>query len=176
MEVGPPEATYQQMKRLGIGVAIQPNFTYGLQPFFTLALKGEQLQRNNPSRTVLNHGLTLSFGSDERPYGPMIGIYAAVTRRGPDDKVYGAEEAVTVEEAVRAYTIGSAWQTFDEKIKGTIEVGKLADFAVLAEDIFTIDPLKIKDLKVLQTIIGGKVYDNPPNIPNYFHQVQQPKS
>lgn len=176
MEVGPPEETYRKMQRLGIGVAIQPNFTYGLQPFFTLALKGEQLARNNPNGSVLKHGLHLSFGSDERPYGPMYGIYAAVTRRGADGKVYGPEEAITLQQAIRAYTIDSAWNTFDESNRGSIEVGKLADFAVLSEDIFTIDPLKIKDLKVTQTIIGGKIYDVPPELPNYYHPRQMPKA
>ena len=173
VEVGPPEATYRKMKELGIGVALQPNFTYGLQPFFTLALKGEQLTRNNPSRTILNQGLKLTFGSDERPYGPMYGLYAAVTRRGADGKVYGPEEAITLQEAIRAYTIDAAWQTFDEKTRGSIEPGKVADFAVLSDDIFTIDPLKIKDLKVVQTILNGKVFDTPADLPNYYHQVQQ---
>lgn len=173
VEVGPPSATYEKMKRLGIGIALQPNFTYGLQPFFSLALKGEQLTRNNPSRTILDHGVKLTFGSDERPYGPMYGLYAAVTRRGADGKVYGPEEAITLEEAIRAYTIDAAWQTFDEKTRGSIEPGKVADFAVLSDDIFTIDPLKIKDIHVVQTIINGRIFDTPRGIPNYYHPVQQ---
>ncbi|GFE80148.1 hypothetical protein GCM10011487_21480 [Steroidobacter agaridevorans] len=175
VEVGPPEATYQKMKELGIGVALQPNFTYGLQPFFSLALKGEQLARNNPARTILDHGLKLTFGSDERPYGPMYGLYAAVTRRGADGKVYGPEEAITLQQAIRAYTIDAAWQTFDEKTRGSIEPGKVADFAVLSDDIFTIDPLKIKELTVLQTIINGRIFDTPAGLPNYYHPVQQPR-
>jgi predicted amidohydrolase YtcJ len=173
VEVGPPTATYEKMKRLGIGIALQPNFTYGLQPFFTLALKGEQLARNNPSRTILDQGVKLTFGSDERPYGPMYGLYAAVTRRGADGKVYGPEEAITLQEAIRAYTIDAAWQTFDEKTRGSIEPGKVADFAVLSDDIFTIDPLKIKDLTVTQTIINGRIFDTPAGLPNYYHPVQQ---
>jgi len=176
LEIGPPEDTYRKMKKLGLGVAMQPDFIYGLQPFFSLALDGQQLQRNNPGRTVLDHGLHLSYGSDERPYGPMYGIYAAVTRRGQDGKVYGPEEAVTLQEAIRAYTIDSAWHTFDEKTRGSIEVGKVADFAVLDQDIFTIDPLKIKSIKVLQTIIAGTIYDVPPGLPNYYHETQQPKA
>jgi predicted amidohydrolase YtcJ len=175
-EVGPPEETYRKMKQYGIGVAMQPNFTYGLQPFFSLALAGDQLARNNPSGSVLRHGLHLSFGSDERPYGPMYGIYAAVTRRGADGVVYGADEAITLEQAIRAYTIDSAWHTFDEKTRGSIEVGKVGDFVVLSEDIFTVDPLRIKDLKAVQTIIAGKVFDVPPELPNYFHQTQQPRA
>ncbi len=176
VEVGPKEQTYQTMKEYGIGVAMQPNFIYGLQPFFSLALEGEQLQRNNPARSILDHGVKLTFGSDERPYGPMYGLYAAVTRRGADGKVYGIEEAVTLTEAIRAYTIDAAWQTFDEKTRGSIEPGKVADFVVLSEDIFTIDPLRIKELKALQTIIAGKIYETPASFPNYFHQTQQPRN
>lgn len=173
VEVGPPSETLNKMRDLGIGVALQPNFTYGLQPFFTLALKGDQLARNNPSRTLLNHGIKVTFGSDERPYGPMYGLYAAVTRRGADGNVYGPEEAISLEQAIRAYTIDAAWQTFDEKTRGSIEPGKVADFAVLSDDIFTIDPLKIKDLKVVQTIINGRIFDNPLDQPNYYHPIQQ---
>lgn len=168
-EVGPPEETYVKMKKLGIGVSMQPNFTYALQPFFSLALEGDNLQRNNPGRSVLNHGLHLSYGSDERPYGPLIGLYAAVTRKGYDGKVYGADEAVTVQQAVRAYTIDSAWNQFDEKNRGSIEPGKLADFVVLSDDIFSIDPLRIKDIKILNTIIGGRVFEIPGSAKNRFY-------
>lgn len=81
-----------------------------------------------------------------------------------------------MQEAIRAYTIDSAWHTFDETTRGSIEVGKVADFAVLDQDIFTIDPLKIKDIKVLHTIIAGTIYDVPPGLPNYYHETQQPKA
>ncbi|RZA28167.1 MAG: hypothetical protein EOP02_08235, partial [Proteobacteria bacterium] len=168
-EVTPTEDTFTRMKELGLGVAMQPNFTYGLQPFFSLALEGERLERNNPSRSVLDHGLHLSFGSDERPYGPMIGIYAAVTRRGYDGNVYGAEEAVTVDEAVRAYTIDSAWHTFDEKTRGSIEPGKVADFVVLTDDIYTIDPDQIIKVGIVQTIIAGNVFDVPEGTKNRYY-------
>lgn len=168
-EVSPTEGTYEKMKKLGIGVSMQPNFTYALQPFFSLALDGDRLQRNNPGRSVLDHGLHLSYGSDERPYGPLIGMYAAVTRRGYDGKVYGAEEAVSVQEAVRAYTIDSAWNNFDEKNRGSIEPGKLADFVVLSEDLFTIDPLRIKEVKIVNTIIGGRVFEIPASAKNRYY-------
>jgi predicted amidohydrolase YtcJ len=168
-EVPPDEETYTQMRETGIGVAMQPNFTYGLQPFFSLALDGERLQRNNSGRDVLDHGLHLSYGSDERPYGPLVGIYAAVTRRGYDGQVYGAPEAVSVEEAVRAYTIDSAWHTFDEATRGSIEPGKVADFVVLSEDIFAIDPLRIIEVDILQTIIAGEVFDVPAEAKNRYY-------
>lgn len=168
-EIGPNVETYEKMRKLNLGVAMQPNFIYSLQPFFSLALEGDRLQNNNPGRSVLDSGLHLSYGSDERPYGPLVGIYAAVTRRGYDGQLYGEKEAVTVTEAVRAYTIDSAWHTFDENNRGSIEVGKLADFVVLSEDIFTIDPSDIKEVKVLKTIIGGRIFDISLDAKNRFY-------
>jgi predicted amidohydrolase YtcJ len=67
------------------------------------------------------------------------------------------EQKITVEEAVHAYTMGSAYASFDENIKGSIEPGKLADLIVLSDDIFAIDPVKIADIKVLLTIFDGKI-------------------
>lgn len=157
LEVPPPDETFRKMRRLGIGVSLQPNFTYSLQPFMSLALEGERLERNNPARTILDHGLHMSFGADERPYSPLIGIYAQVTRRGADGEVYGPSERISVEEAIRAYTIDSAWHTFDEDRRGSIEVGKLADMVVLGEDPLRVDPERIREIPVVQTIMGGQV-------------------
>ena len=121
-------------------------------------------------RSLLNSGATLAFGSDwdVAPMSPLMGIYAAVTRRTLDGKHPGGwnpSEKITVEEAVRAYTAGSAYASFDEKIKGTIEPGKLADFAVLSDDIFTIDPVKIADTKVYLTVFDGKIVTGPEPSP-----------
>jgi len=108
----------------------------------------------------------LAFGSDwpVAPATPLEGIYAAVTRRTLDDKNpdgWIPEQKITVEEALRAYTKDAAYASFEEGIKGTLEPGKLADFVVLDNDITTIDPVKIRDVKVLQTFVGGKkVFDS----------------
>jgi predicted amidohydrolase YtcJ len=91
---------------------------------------------------------------------PLMGIYAAVTRRTLDGKRPGGwvpEQKITVAEAVRAYTMGSAYASFEEKIKGSIEPGKLADLVVLSDDIFAIDPVKIADTKVAMTIFDGRI-------------------
>ncbi|MDQ2843710.1 MAG: amidohydrolase [Acidobacteriota bacterium] len=111
-------------------------------------------------RSLLDSGATLAFGSDwdVAPMSPIMGIYAAVTRRTLDGKhPYGwvPEQKITVAEAVHAYTMGSAYASFDEKIKGSIEPGKLADFVVLSDDIFAIDPAKIIDTKVYMTVFDG---------------------
>lgn len=117
-------------------------------------------------RTLLDTGAVLAFGSDSpvAPMNPLFGIYAAVTRRTLDDKNPNGwipEQKITVDEAVRAFTYGSAYAEFQETTKGTLEVGKLADLVIISDDIFTIDPVKIKDAKVLTTVIDGKiVYGN----------------
>jgi predicted amidohydrolase YtcJ len=87
----------------------------------------------------------------------LIGIYAAVTRRTIDGKNPGGwqrQQKLTVREAVEAYTYGSAYAE-GENVKETIEAGKLADLIVLAEDIFAIDPIRIQDVKVDSTYLGG---------------------
>ena len=113
-------------------------------------------------RSLLDAGAVLAFGSDwfVAPMEPLMGIYAAVTRRTLDGKRPGGwvpEQKITVAEAVKAFTFGSAFASFDEKVKGSIEVGKLADFAVLSADIFKINPVEIEKAKVVMTIFDGKL-------------------
>jgi predicted amidohydrolase YtcJ len=113
-------------------------------------------------RSLLDAGATLAFGSDwfVAPMEPLMGIYAAVTRRTLDGKRpqgWVPEQKITVAEAVRAFTMGSAYASGDEKVKGSIEVGKLADLVVLSADIFKIDPVEIEKAKVVMTIFDGKV-------------------
>ncbi len=117
-------------------------------------------------RSLLDSGATLAFGSDwdVAPMSPLMGIYGAVTRRTLDGKHphgWVPQQKITVAEAVRAYTMGSAYASFEDKIKGSIEPGKLADFAVLSDDIFAIDPVKIADTKVYLTIFDGKLIGDP---------------
>jgi predicted amidohydrolase YtcJ len=113
-------------------------------------------------RSLLDAGAVLAFGSDwfVAPMEPLMGIYGAVTRRTLDGKHPGGwvpEQKIKVEEAVRAYTWGSAYASFEEGIKGTVEVGKLADMAVLDTDIFGIDPVEIEKARVAVTVFDGKV-------------------
>jgi predicted amidohydrolase YtcJ len=116
-------------------------------------------------RSLLDAGATLAFGSDwfVAPMEPLMGIYAAVTRRTLDGKHpegWVPEQKITVADAARAYTMGSAYASGDEKLKGSIEPGKLADMAVLSADIFAIDPIEIEKVKVVMTIFDGKaVYE-----------------
>jgi predicted amidohydrolase YtcJ len=122
----------------------------------------DRASRTYAFRTFLDHGVRLAFGTDwdVAPLNPMLTVYAAVTRATLDGKNpngWFPEQKLTVPEAVAAYTMGSAYAEFQEKEKGSITPGKLADLVLLSDDIFSIDPAKIRDVTVLKTIVGGKV-------------------
>jgi predicted amidohydrolase YtcJ len=113
-------------------------------------------------RTLLDTGAVLAFGSDwpVAPMQPIMGIYAAATRRTLDGKHpdgWVPAQKIIVAEAIRAYTMGSAYAAFNEKIKGSIEPGKLADLVVLSDDILSIPPENIDKVRVMTTIFDGKV-------------------
>ena len=116
-------------------------------------------------RSLLDAGARLAFGSDwyVAPPTPIEGIYAAVTRRTLDDKNpdgWMPEQKIAVEDALRAYTTGGAYASFDERQQGTIAPGMLADITVIDRDLRTIPPVEIRGAKVLKTIVGGEiVYD-----------------
>jgi predicted amidohydrolase YtcJ len=121
----------------------------------------ERSQTTYAFRSLLDAGAVVTFGSDwfVAPPTPLEGIYAAVTRRTLDDKHpdgWVPGQKIVVEEAMRAYTIDAARASFEENIKGTLQRGMLADFVVLDQDITMIDPVRIKDIKVLRTVVGGR--------------------
>lgn len=118
-------------------------------------------------RSLLDSGGRLAFGSDwdVEPATPIGGIYAAVTRRTLDDLNPGGwipEQKITVEEALRAYTIDAAYAEYMERDKGSIERGKLADFVLLDRDLTRIAPETIRDTRVLLTVVGGRVVHQAP--------------
>jgi predicted amidohydrolase YtcJ len=113
-------------------------------------------------RSLLDAGATLAFGTDwtVAPLNPILSVYAAVTRRTLDGKNPNGwipEQKISVEEAVHAYTVGSAYAEFQENVKGTITPGKLADMVIISGDIFKIDPKEIERVKVVMTIMDGRV-------------------
>lgn len=140
-----------------------------MQPFHAIddgrwawkRLDQKRLNGTYAFRSLLDNGGRLAFGTDwfVAPLNPMFGMYAAVTRRTLDDKNPGGwipEQKISVEEALRGYTEGSAFAEFQESDKGTLGVGKFADFVILSEDIFRIDPVRIRDVKVLRTVMNGR--------------------
>ncbi|HKD01862.1 MAG TPA: amidohydrolase family protein [Terriglobales bacterium] len=125
----------------------------------------DRASRTYAFRTFLDHKVRLAFGTDwsVAPLNPMLGLYAAVTRATLDGKNpngWFPEQKLTVAESVEAYTMGSAYAEFQDQVKGSITPGKLADMVILSDDLFSIPPEKIREVKVLKTFLGGKiVYD-----------------
>ena len=153
----PPDLTMELMAEHDIHITQQPNFTYTLEGRYAANLDGWRLDHNNPLRSPMEHGVTVAISSDILPIGPMVGLYAAVTRKGMSGQVYGPDEIITIEEAIRAYTLTGAYLNFEEDVKGSLEPGKFADMIVLSDDILTIDPERIMDIEVEQTYINGKL-------------------
>ena len=155
--VRPPAETMQQMAAWNIHVAQQPNFTYTLEGRYAEHLDGERYATNNPLRSPMRHGVVVALGSDILPIGPLVGLQAAVTRRGMSGAVVGHGEALTMPEAIVGYTRLAAYLTFEEESKGSPEAGKLADLVVLSQDLLTIDPAHTMDTDVDLTVLGGQV-------------------
>ena len=157
----PSDETMETMAEHGIHITQQPNFTYTLEGRYVANLDGWRLEHNNPLRSPMDRGVHVAISSDILPIGPLVGIYAAVTRKGMSGRVFGADEAISIEEAIAGYTIKGAYLSFEEDIKGSLEPGKLADMVVLSDDILTIDPEEIMDIEIEQTYVGGElVYQN----------------
>jgi predicted amidohydrolase YtcJ len=125
----------------------------------------DRSSRTYAFRTFLDHGVRLALGTDWNvaPLNPMLTLYAATTRATLDGKNpngWFPEQKLTVKETIEAYTVGSAYAEFQENVKGSITPGRLADMVLLSDDVISIDPVKIRDVKVLKTWVGGKlVYD-----------------
>ncbi|MDH3441651.1 MAG: amidohydrolase family protein, partial [Gammaproteobacteria bacterium] len=110
----------------------------------------------NPTKSLQDAGVWVSWGSDGAPYGPSVTLWTGITRKGWDGRVYGAEEAVDREQALWLHTYQPAYQTFTEDRVGTIEVGKLADFTIIGENFFEMDADRIRYLPIVSTIVGGE--------------------
>jgi predicted amidohydrolase YtcJ len=158
--VMPSSESMAKMAEYGVAITQQPNFTYTLEGRYVEYLDGDRVEHNNPLRTPMNHGIHVAISSDILPIGPLVGIYAAVTRKGMSGRVFAEEESLTMIEALQGYTLYGAYLSFEEDIKGSIEPGKLADMIVLDQDLLTIDPAHIMDTRVLQTWLGGKLVWN----------------
>lgn len=155
--------TAKRMAEYNIGVNVQPGIKWTISDYMDNVIGEDRSAREWPLRMLTKTGVHVTASSDTPVTYPnwRQGVQSAILREAKGSgKVSGPEERVTIEEAIRMYTINGAWQDHMENSKGSIEVSKLADFCVLAEDILTIDPKKIKDIPVLMTITGGKiVYD-----------------
>jgi len=160
-----PEAARRQAE-MGIVAEMQPYHTIDDMRWMEERI-GERSRYAYAFKTLLDAGVLLSFGSDWPGTNaawytsdPLQGIYAAVTRQtleGTPEGGWFPEERISVEEALKAYTVNNAWVGGEEDLKGKVAEGFLADLAVLDRDIFEIDPAELKEVLVEMTILGGDV-------------------
>lgn len=151
-----------EMKRLGVIADVQPKFITTDMRWAQQRVGPERMRTSYAWKTMLRAGILMAGGSDcpVEPPDPLLGIYAAVTRKDLDGKPKGGfypNERISVEEAIRLFTVGGAFAEFSEDSKGTLEPGKLADFVVLSHNPFKVSPDDIKDIEVLATVVGGQM-------------------
>ena len=142
----------------GLGAVPAMFTTYAYYNSDKFVFYGEELMKRSMAyRTLLDAGVWAAAGSDfsPGPFAPLMGIQGMVTRTGWDGKTWGANQRITVDEAIRVNTINGAYNSHEESLKGSITAGKLADFVVLAEDPHTVTAEKIKDIQIVRTVVGG---------------------
>ncbi|NHJ41380.1 MAG: amidohydrolase [Asgard group archaeon] len=143
----------KRANKLGIILSMQPNFPgrWGKPgQLYEIRLGPERFKLLNNFRKILDSNAKVCFGSDGMPLSPLFGIWSVVTHPIEDIKI-------TLDEAIYHYTLGAAYSSFEEDIKGSIEIGKLADLVILEENIETINPESIKDVKISMTIFNGEI-------------------
>ncbi len=146
----------RRIKALGAVPAMFTTYAYYNSDKFVFY--GEDLMKRSMAyRTMLDAGVTVAAGSDfsPGPFAPLMGIQGMVTRTGWDGKTWGANQRITVDEAIRVNTMNGAYNSHEESLKGSITAGKLGDFVVLAEDPHTVNAEKIKDIQIVKTVVGG---------------------
>ena len=153
---------FARYARLGVIASVQPYHAIDDGRWAEARIGPDRIKRTYAFRTFIDNGVHLAFGTDwfVAPLSPMWSLYAAVTRATLDGKTpngWVPEQKLTVAEGIEAYTMGSAYAEFQEKEKGSITPGKLADFVVLSDDIFKIPAASIKNVKVEATFLGGKL-------------------
>lgn len=161
---------FKRLGQLGVVAEVQPFHLSDDMRWMEERIGSERTKGAYAFKSIQASGAVLSFGTDwpgtsasEYPINPMLGLYAAVTRQtvtGQPAAGWFPKERISIKEAIRAYTYNTAYANFEEKIKGSIEVGKLADLAVLSRNLLKVGPKEFLSTDVLYTIVGGKiVYD-----------------
>jgi len=161
-------AIVERIRGMGVVPVPQPIFLYGEGESYRAGLGEERVKWAYPLRSFLENGIVTPMSSDcpatsgTELISPLLGIYVAVTRKTDSGRELGPEQRIGVEDALKCYTLNSAYATFEDDVKGSIEPGKLADFAVLSEDPTRIAEGKIKDVYAEMTVVGGRVVYTRP--------------
>ena len=158
----PTQRNMDRMQKLGIVASVQPSWIHLYGDGFQVQMGNEIANRTIPNKSFLKRGIPVAFSSDvpaTMVFEPFWGFIGAVTRRTRSGKLLVPSEAITMKEALRAYTYTAAYAAFEEQVKGSIEEGKMADLAVWEQNLYIVRPEidEIKDLKVLMTILNGKI-------------------
>lgn len=154
-----PPPLLERLKKLRAVVVTQPPFLHYSGERYLATVPPDRLPWLYRIKSVLDSGLVVAGSSDSPivPDNPLVGIYAAVTRKAETGQDVLAEECVSVQQALEVYTINGAYASFEQDVKGSITEGKLADMALLSDDPTRVPPERIKDIKVQMTIVGGEV-------------------
>lgn len=153
---------FDRFAQLHVIASVQPYHAIDDGRWAEARIGHDRASRTYAFRTLLDHGVRLAIGTDWNvaPLDPMLTLYAATTRATLDGKNphgWFPEQKLSIQEALEAYTMGSAYAEFQENDKGSITAGKLADMVLLSDDVLTINPARIRDVKVLKTWLGGKL-------------------
>jgi hypothetical protein len=149
----------EEIRQLGVVPVANPCFLWEFGDGYVRDYGAERAAWMFPLRTLLDAGIPVAAGSDAPVtyVNPFLGFYCAMTRRTMRGSVVGPEQAISFAEALRAYTINGAFASYEEKRKGSIEPGKLADFVVVESDLGRATAEQVKEARVLRTVIGGRV-------------------
>ena len=158
---------FERLGKLKVVAEVQPFHLSDDMRWMEERIGKERCKSAYAFQSILQSGATLSFGTDwpgtsaaEYPINPMLGLYAAVTRKtvtGEPKEGWFPEQKISIEEAIRAYTLNTAYANFEEKIKGSITPGKLADITVLSKNLLKIPPEEILKTEIVYTIVGGSL-------------------
>jgi predicted amidohydrolase YtcJ len=151
----------RRMRALNVVPSLFTTYAYYNSDKFSFY--GEELMKRCMAfRTLLDAGIRVAAGSDfmPGPFDPRMAIQGMVTRTGWDGKTWGSNQRISIDEAIRVNTLNGAYNSHEEDIKGSITAGKLADYVAIAEDLGSIPASKLKDVKIVRTVVGGKtVYE-----------------
>jgi predicted amidohydrolase YtcJ len=152
---------HPRLKDLGVAVSNNAYYLHELAPIYAEhGLGPERAADISPLGGLVRAGVRFSFHSDfpMAPAEPLKLVWVAVNRLGSDGKVWGEDQKISVDLALRAVTIEAAWSLGLEKEIGSIEIGKKADFTVLERDPYAVDPAIIKDIAIWGTVLEGRPY------------------
>jgi hypothetical protein len=175
----PTDAALLRIRQLGLVVSVQAAAMFFSGDAYRTIFGDTRVQRLMPIKTMLDMGIPVAFGSDfptVPEFKPQLALQEAIVRKTKSGYEINLDERIDRTTALRLHTMGSAYASFDENIKGSIEEGKLADMTVWSGDYGTVLVSQIKDLEIEMLIIGGIIYQNPAVGVEHDHHLEKPKS